>query len=100
MKHILAPRGRLLAVLADLPAVLGAPFVGGRNSHRVIAGPASERTEDLMTIARLAEDGTFRPVIDACFPFEDIVNAYRVVDSGRKKGSVILWLDPRAKLTE
>jgi hypothetical protein len=39
-------------------------------------------------------------VIDRCFPFERIVDAYRVVDSGRKKGSVVLSLDPRAKLTQ
>ena len=74
--------------------------VGDRKSHRLIAGPASERSEDLRTIARLAEEGRFRPVFDACFPFEDIVEAYRVVDSGRKKGSVILRLDPHAKLNE
>lgn len=100
VRRVLAPRGRLLAVLAGLPTVLGAAFVGGKKSHRVVAGPASERTEDLMTLAELAEQGKFRPVIDERFPFERIVDAYRVVDSGRKKGSVILWLDPRAPLTK
>jgi len=100
VKPVLAPRGRLLAVLADLSAMLGAAFVGGKNSHRVVAGPASEKAEDLMTITELAEQGKFRPVIDQCFPFERIVDAYRVVDSGRKKGSVILQLDPRATLAK
>jgi hypothetical protein len=51
VKHVLAPHGRLLAVLADLPAMLGAAFAGRTKSHRVIAGPASERTEDLMAVA-------------------------------------------------
>ncbi len=97
VKRVLAPRGRLLALLADLPALLGAAFVGGKESHRVIAGPASERVEDLVTLAELAAQGTIRPVIDQSFPFESIVDAYRVVDSGRKRGSVILWLDQRAQ---
>lgn len=96
---VLAPRGRLLAVLADLPAMLGAAFAGRTKSHRVIAGPASEKPEDLMTVADLAAQGNLRPVIDQRFPFEGIVDAYRVVDSGRKKGSVVLWLDPRATHT-
>lgn len=100
VKRVLAPRGRLLAVLADLPAMLGAAFVGGKKSHRVIAGPASERVEDLIRLTALAAQGKFRPVIDRRLPFERIVEAYRVVDSGRKKGSVILWLDPRATLAE
>lgn len=100
VKHVLAPRGRLLAVLAELPAMLGAAFAGRAKSHRVVAGPASESPEDLMTLAELAAQGKLRPVIDQRFPFERIVDAYRVVDSGRKKGSVVLWLDPRATLAK
>jgi hypothetical protein len=30
------------------------------------------------------------------FPFERITDAYRVVDSGRKKGSVVVTLDARS----
>ncbi len=96
VKSVLSPGGRLLAVLADLPAVLGASFVGGAQKHRVVAGPAAERVEDLSTLADLAAKGTLRPVIHERFPFERIADAYRVVDSGRKKGSVVVTLDPRA----
>ena len=99
VQRILAPRGRLLAVVADLPAVLGSAFAGRTKSHCVIAGPASEKPGDLITLAELAAQGKLRPVIDQRFPFERIVDAYRVVDSGRKKGSVVLCLDPRATLT-
>lgn len=99
VKNILAPRGRLLAVLADLPAMLAAPFTGRAQSHRVVAGPASEKVADLLAVADLAAQGKLRPVIDQRFPFERIVDAYRVVDSGRKKGSVVVWLDSRATHT-
>lgn len=88
--------GRLLAVLADLPAILGATFVSGVHKHRVIAGPAAEKVEDLANLAELAEKSVFKPVIDQRFPFARITDAYRVVDSGRKKGSVVVTLDPRA----
>lgn len=94
VKQALRPGGRLLAVLAELPAIVGAAFVG--KPHEVIAGPASEKVEDLETIRELATKGALRPVIDQRFPFERIADAYRVVDSGRKKGSVVVSLDPRA----
>lgn len=100
VKGVLAPGGRLLAVLADLPAMLGSVFAGRKNSHRVIAGPAAERAEDLIMLADLATQMRLRPVIDQRFPFDRIVDAYRVVDSRRKRGSVVLSLDPRSALTE
>lgn len=95
-KSSLAPGGRLLAVLADLSETLGAAFAGRMSRHRVIAGPASERVEDLHELCALAAQNAFKAVIDHRFPFEQIVDAYRVVDSGRKKGSVVLRLDPRS----
>lgn len=96
VKSVLAPGGRLLAVLTDLWATLRAPFVGGALKHRVVAGPSAEKAEYMQTIADLAAKGALKPVIDQRFPFERIVEAYRLVDSGRKKGSVVLTLDPRA----
>lgn len=96
VKPVLAPGGRLLAVLAALPEMVRAPLVGGPLKHRVVAGPASEKVADLERLAELATQGTLRPVIDQRFPFGRIADAYRVVDSGRKKGSVVVTLDPRA----
>lgn len=94
VKPVLAQGGRLLAVLADLPATIGAAFVGG--PHKVIAGSAAEKVDDLELLCDLATKGALKPVIDQRFPFERLADAYRVVDSGRKKGSVVVSLDPRA----
>lgn len=96
VRPVLKRGGRLLAVVADLPAILGAPFVSGTHKHRVVAGPAAEKVEDLATVAGLAEQGMFKPVIDQRFSFARIVDAFRVVDSGRKNGSVVVTLDTRA----
>ncbi len=44
-------------------------------------------------LAELAAKGTLRPLIDRRFPFERIADAYRIVDSRRKRGSVVVALD-------
>lgn len=91
----LAPGGRLLLVLADLPELLKAPWHSWTSGRTVIAGPAAERAGYARQLGELAAAGRFTPLIDRCYPFEQMVDAHRYVEGGRKRGSVVVTLGPR-----
>ncbi|MEW5849248.1 MAG: NAD(P)-dependent alcohol dehydrogenase [Myxococcota bacterium] len=91
-QHALGDGGRLLLVLAGLGELLQAPWVSLTSNKKVIAGPAAGSAEELRFLAALAEAGEFKPVIDRRYPFEQMADAHRHVDTGHKRGNVIVTL--------
>ncbi|HYK04570.1 MAG TPA: NAD(P)-dependent alcohol dehydrogenase [Thermoanaerobaculia bacterium] len=85
--------GRLLLVLGGMPDLLSIPWIALTNSRKVIGGTAKGTQSDLRLLADLAERGKLTPVIDRRYPFGEIVEAHRYVDTGRKKGNVVITLE-------
>jgi NADPH:quinone reductase-like Zn-dependent oxidoreductase len=62
---------------------------GGRYVS-VTDGSPKLQVLDLVLLKELAESGRIRPVIDRTYTLDQVVEAHRYVDSGRKKGNVVL----------
>ena len=89
-RQLLNPGGRYLAIAGGL----GDLVARSKHGMRVIAGPAAERPEDFATLVALAAAGRYTPLIDSVFSFADLPAAHARVDTGHKRGSVVVRVDP------
>jgi NADPH:quinone reductase-like Zn-dependent oxidoreductase len=90
VQHLLNAGGALLLVIADLRGILAAPWRTRRAGKRVTAAGGKPTAEDLAFLVDLAEAGHYRAVRDRTYDLADIAEAHRFVDSGAKRGSVVL----------
>ena len=82
--------GRYLIANPSPSKMLRGSWVNMRSNKKVIYQPADHKLEDLDHLRQLSEEGVLKPVIDRYYPLAEIPTAHRYVESGQKKGCVVI----------
>ncbi len=58
------------------------------------------RKEDVIFLKELVENGKYKPVIDRWYHLEQIVDAFKYVETGQKIGNVIITIEHKSKMAD
>jgi NADPH:quinone reductase-like Zn-dependent oxidoreductase len=96
-KRALSPRGIYIMVGGNTAqlyqALFLAPWLSIVGSRKMRALSSKPNQEDLLFLKELLESGKIRPVIDRCYPLNEVPEAIRYLETGHAQGKVVITIE-------
>ncbi len=93
----LKQNGRYFIANPGLSQMVRGRWTSIASSKKVIFGAAYPKTEDLLFLKELIEAGKIKTVIDRRYPLEQTAEAHAYVETGHKKGHVVITVEHNKK---
>jgi NADPH:quinone reductase-like Zn-dependent oxidoreductase len=90
--RVLKSGGRYLMANPTPSTMLRGRWVSATTDKKVFFRPADHKVEDLIFLRNLAEASVIKPVIDRCYELADVPAAHGYVETGQKKGCVVITM--------
>jgi len=90
--------GRYLLANPTLSKMIRGLWTSKTSSRKVVFQVSSSRTEDLISLKELIEAGKIKVVIDRRYPLAQMAEAHRYVETGQKKGNVVITVGYNSKI--
>ena len=88
----LAENGYYLIANPSLPKMVRGWWVSRISSKKVILEMTKQKAEDLIYLRELIEAGNLKTIIDKNYPLEQTAEAHEYVETGKKRGNVIIYI--------
>lgn len=86
-------QGYYLIANPSLSHLVRGPWASRKSRRKIISGISGQKVEDLLLLKDLLEAGKITPIIDRTYPLEQTAEAHAYVETGQKKGGVVITLE-------
>jgi len=96
----LKPNGRLLFVNPNVLQMIRGRWTSMTDNRKVKFSAVHQTTEDLNFLKEMIQAGKIKSVIDRCYPLQQTAEAHRYIETGRKKGHIIITMEQSLRILE